>query len=54
MYKHNRLSAVYTNKFIEYFRNENHSGNPYDDEVYVDDLENYEWFEMLTKKFINS
>ena len=39
---------------ISYFRNENHSGNSYDDEVYVDDLENYEWFEMLTKKFINS
>jgi hypothetical protein len=39
---------------ISYFKNENQSGNPYDDEVYLDDLENFEWFEMLTKKFINS
>jgi hypothetical protein len=36
-----------------YFRNENPSENSSSDEIYVDDLENYEWFEMLTKKFIN-
>ena len=28
---------------ISYFKNENQSGNPYDDEVYLDDLENFEW-----------
>jgi hypothetical protein len=50
------MSALSTNISyrISYFNDRNHSGNQYDDEVYVDDLENYEWFEMLTKKFINS
>ena len=32
-----------------YFRNE----NPSDNSSSEDDIDNYEWFEMLTKKFIN-
>ena len=37
-----------------YFRNLNKNGNPFDDEEYANDLEDYEDFEMLTKKFINN
>ena len=36
-----------------YFRNENQAENSGNDEEYIDDLENYECFEMLTKKYIN-
>ena len=39
---------------ISYFKNEKKKGKPYIDKEYDDDLKNYEDFEIITKKYINS